>query len=83
MNPYFFIAAFLSGFVIETACVFWVHFSERGKALPTALCSMAVGCAQVLGIGQSIQDWKVAPGFVLGYGVGTYMAVWYKSRPKA
>jgi hypothetical protein len=72
-------SAFASGFVIETACVFWVHFSERNKALPTALCSMAIGCAQVLGIGESIRDWRVAACFVLGYGVGTFTAVKFKS----
>ncbi len=67
--------AFASGFVIETACVYWVHFSERSRALPTALCSMTVAAAQVLGLGESIHSWRVGIFFVLGYGVGTFTAV--------
>lgn len=67
--------AFVSGFAIETACVYWVHFSERNRALPTALCSMIIGAAQVCGIGESIRDWRVGACFVAGYGIGTYSAV--------
>ncbi len=74
--------SFASGFVIETACVYWVHFSERNRALPTALCSMAIGTAQVLGIGESIRDWRMGLPFILGYGVGTYTAVRRKSVNK-
>lgn len=69
------LVAFASGFAIETACVYWVHFSERGRAAPTALCSMAIGAAQVLGIGESIRDWRLGVPFVVGYGVGTFTAV--------
>ena len=71
---------FLSGAVIECACVFWVHFSERGRALATAFCSMCIGTAQVFGIGESVHDWHYGPYFVLGYGAGTAVAVWGKSR---
>lgn len=71
---------FAAGFVIETACVYWVHFSERNRALPTALCSMAIGLAQVLGIGESVHDWRMGIPFVLGYGTGTYTAVRRKAR---
>ena len=71
--------ALASGFAIETACVYWVHFSERNKALPTALCSMLIGAAQVCGIGESIRDWRVGIAFVLGYGIGTFTAVQRKA----
>ena len=71
---------FGSGFVIETACVYWVHYSERNKAFATALCSMAIGLAQVLGIGESIHNPYMAVLFISGYGVGTYTAVKRKSR---
>jgi hypothetical protein len=67
--------ALASGFAIETACVYWVHYSERNRALPTSLCSMLIGAAQVLGIGESIKDWRLGALFVLGYGLGTYTAV--------
>jgi len=77
------LSALAAGFTIETACVYWVHFSERGRAGPTALCSMAIGAAQVLGIGESIRDWRVGFCFVLGYGAGTFTAVCLKSRKPA
>jgi len=67
--------ALASGFLIETACVYWVHFSERNRALPTAMCSMVIGAAQVCGIGESIRDWRVGAAFVAGYGLGTFTAV--------
>jgi hypothetical protein len=66
---------FASGFAIECACVFWVHYSERGRAASTALCSMLIAGAQVLGIGSAVRDFRFAPAFVLGYGAGTYCAV--------
>lgn len=76
---------FLAGFTIECACVFWVHFSERGAAARTAFFSMCIGSAQVLGIGESIHDPKAGVAFVLGYGVGTYVTVRFvkRSLPKA
>lgn len=82
MNILYGFLTFLAGFVIEMACVFWVHYSERNKALQTALCSMAIGCAQVLGIGESIHSPYMAFLFVIGYGVGTYTAVKRKSLLK-
>ena len=82
INIFYAFLTFLSGFVIETACVYWVHYSERNKAIQTALCSMAIGCAQVLGIGESIHNPYMAILFVMGYGVGTYMAVKIKSKGK-
>ncbi len=76
MTPIFSaLLTFAAGFTIETACVYWVHFSERNRALPTALCSMAIGTAQVLGIGESIHDWRMGVPFVVGYGLGTFTAV--------
>lgn len=70
---------FASGAAIEIACVFWVHYSERGAALKTGVASMVIGTAQCLGIGEYVRDWRLAPFFVLGYGVGTAAAVRFKS----
>lgn len=80
MTPFL---VFLSGFTIEFACVFWVHFSERGAAFRTACCSVMIGAAQIYGYKESIlQDYGVW--FVAGYGVGTYSAMrgkaWYARR---
>ncbi len=69
---------FLSGFAIECACVFWVHFSERHAAFRTALCSVVIGTAQVYGYTEFVLH-DFGPWFVLGYGVGTYSAIRGKS----
>lgn len=72
--------AFASGFAIETACVYWVHYSERGRAGATALCSMLVAAAQILGIGDSLHSPSVACCYVAGFGAGTYLAVRRKGQ---
>jgi hypothetical protein len=67
--------AFASGAAIEATAIWWVHHSERRAWIKASLCSMLYGIAQVTGIGESIRNWHVAPWFVLGYGVGTAIAV--------
>lgn len=74
------LVALVAGAAYEAACVGWVHFSERGRALPTAGFSMLAALAEVTGVLDSVRDIRVAPFFVLGYGVGTYAAVRWKSR---
>jgi hypothetical protein len=71
---------FLAGAAYEAACVAWVHYSEKGRPVITALFSMMAALAEVSGVGGSVHDWRVAPFFVLGYGVGTYSAVEFKRR---
>lgn len=74
------IVVFICGALVEFACVFWTHYSERGMPLPTAIFSMVCAGAQVTGIFDSVKDWHVAPFFVLGYGFGTYCAICWKNR---
>jgi hypothetical protein len=75
--------AFLAGVVIESACVCWVHFSERGFALYTALCSMLIATAQVSGLSEALlskhKRWASAA-YVLGFGVGTFSTVYLKTK---
>lgn len=71
------LTTFIAGFLIECACVFWVHYSEKGEPAKTAFFSMIVGTAQVFGIGESIRDPWAGFAFVAGYGVGTYVTVRY------
>lgn len=71
--------AFLGGAAYESTCVYWVHYSERGRPALTAVFSMAAAAAQVAGIGTSIHDMWCAPFFVAGYGAGTFAAVAFKS----
>lgn len=72
--------AFAGGAAYEAGCVGWVHFAERGRPVTTALFSMLCATAQVAGIGESVHSLGAAPFFVLGYGVGTYAAVRFKTR---
>ncbi len=74
------LTAFLSGLIFESGCVWWVHFSERGKAVQAALISMLCALTQVVGIGEAIHDWRVASLFILGYGVGTYLMIKMKKH---
>lgn len=69
------IAAFISGALYELGCVFWVHNSEKGNAIRTAMWSMLCATCQVLGIGQSVTHMIAAPFFVLGYGFGSWLGV--------
>lgn len=71
---------FACGALYEAACVGFVHYSERQQPLPTALCSMATAASVVTGILGSVNDWHYAPFFVLGHGVGAYLAVRLKRR---
>lgn len=73
---------FLSGAVIEICCVAWVHYSERDKPFKTAICSIFVALAQVLGIGEAIHNRLDAGLFIFGYGVGTYASVSFKKWKK-
>lgn len=69
---------FVSGAAVEGVAVFWVHFSERGYALRTGVCSMIQAAALVFGIGETVHDGRYAPAFILGYGAGSALAVWLK-----
>lgn len=70
---------FLTGAIFEAACVGWVHFSEKGKSLQSALFAVIIASSNIFGLGESIKDWRIAPFFILGYAFGTFMAVEIKS----
>lgn len=75
--------AFLAGAIFESACVCWVHFSERGLALYTALCSIVVGTAQVSGLNEALlsthKGWASAA-YALGLGTGAFATVYLKAK---
>lgn len=72
------LVVFACGALYEAACVGWVHHSERGRPISTACFSMLAATAEVSGVFNSVRDIRVAPFFILGYGVGTYCAVRWK-----
>jgi hypothetical protein len=67
--------AFTSGAIYEGLSVVWVHQATHGSAATTALASGLQALAMVVGIGESIRVWHVAPAFVLGYAGGAYAAM--------
>ena len=69
------LSAFASGVLIEATAIAWVHFAERDRPIAAALASMIQATAQVIGIGESLHDWRSAPCFIIGYGAGTALAV--------
>lgn len=71
---------FVCGAFYEASCVGFVHYAESGGAWRTAAMSALAGLAQVTGIFGSVQNWHVAPFFVLGLGVGAYAGVKLKDR---
>lgn len=74
------IAILGSGLLYESTSVFWTHYSERGNAIGAAVCSGIQAIALVFGIGESVHDWHLAPLFIVGYALGTFLAVKVKGR---
>lgn len=72
--------ALIAGAVYDGCCVGWVHFSEKHMPYHTALFAMLLAAAQVAGVGESVHDIRVAPFFILGYGIGAFIAVSIKKR---
>lgn len=70
---------FVCGACYEAGCVGFIHFSERGRPLLTALCSMVAATVEITGVLGSVHDWHLAPVFILGYGTGSYIAVRIKA----
>ena len=69
--------ALASGMTYEALSVVWVHRATTGSAWATAVVSGLQALAMVVGVGESVRDWRVAPAFVLGYSAGAYLAmVW-------
>jgi len=73
-------AALGSGLLFESTSVFWTHYSERGNAVGAGVCSGIQAVALVLGVGESVHDWHLAPWFIVGYALGSFIAVKVKGR---
>jgi len=73
--------AFVAGATFECLCVFWVHFSERGKWFKTALCSSSLFVAQRTGLAEALlsnHHWSATIACGIGYGFGAGLGVWLK-----
>lgn len=66
---------FVSGAVVEGICAKWVKAVADGKAVKAAIFSMLWAAALLSGIGEALHYGWPAVTWVLGYGVGSYIAV--------
>lgn len=71
---------FFCGFVIEAVAVFWTHYAERGRGTPAALCSVLQ--ASALLCLADCSTWPLRAAFVVGYALGSVVAVRVKERFK-
>lgn len=74
--------AFTSGFIVDAFSVFWTHYAEKGKPGMAALCGVLIAGGICIGVGSSVQDWRLGAAYALGFGVGAYVAVLAKERFK-
>ena len=71
---------FFCGAAYECACVFWVHHSEKGDSVYAALWSMFAALVTCIGLGEALHNPLFILLYTLGFGVGTYLAVYIKSH---
>jgi hypothetical protein len=67
--------AFASGATYEALSVAWVHQATHGTALHTAMVSGLQALAMVIGLGESVREWRAGGAFVLGYAIGAFAAM--------
>jgi len=67
--------AFVAGAAYEAGCVFWVHNAERGRPWTTGVLAACIGAVELTGLLQAIHGLAPAASLVVGYGVGTGVAV--------
>ena len=68
--------AFASGFAVDVLAVLWTRSVVLRNARTAVVYSMLLGAAQVAGIGSAVRDWRLAPFFIVGYGLGSAVAIW-------
>lgn len=73
------ILTFLCGASYECGCVFWVHHSEKGHSLRATLWSMFNALVTCVGLGEALHNPLFIAAYVLGFGMGTYLAVKIKT----
>lgn len=75
-----FILTFLCGAAYECGCVFWVHYSEKGKTIPASLWSCFNALVTVIGLGEALHNPLFIAAYVLGFGFGTGLAIEIKKK---
>ncbi len=71
---------FLCGAAYECGCVFWVHYSEKGRTVPAIVWSCFNALVTVIGLGEALHRPLFIAVYVIGFGVGTGLAIEVKRR---
>lgn len=71
---------FACGGLYELGCVFWVHYAEKGRKWPAAGWSCFNALVTVIGLGEALHRPLFIAVYVLGYGIGTMVAIDIKRR---
>lgn len=66
---------FASGAIVEGVCAKWVQAVADKRAVKAGVMSMVWAVALLAGIGEALQYGWPGATWVLGYGVGSYLAV--------
>jgi len=66
--------AFLLAFLYELLYLLWLYCADSGRALLSALFSMAVGALSFYAISNVIHDESQLPYLLAGYGAGSYVS---------
>ena len=72
---------FASAVVVDGLLARWVAAVAAGRAELAALLSMACACAMLAGFGQAIKGRWPAVTWILGYGLGSWLAVTFGVQP--
>jgi uncharacterized protein YebE (UPF0316 family) len=80
-----FLGTFACGAIYECGCTFWVHYVERNQTGFAVGFSMLNALVIVIGVESFLKRKLFAFAYVLGYGVGTLIAVeviarWWVAR---
>lgn len=74
------ILAFISGFLVEGICTLWVSAVAKKQAAKAGLLSCFWAAALLVGLEQALPGGVSALSWVLGYGLGSYIAVKIDNR---
>lgn len=77
-NLWLFALTFMCGAAYECGCVFWVHYSEKGRTLPAIGWSCFNALVTAIGIESFLSSRWFIVAYVLGFGTGTGLAIQIK-----
>ncbi len=68
------------GAAYECGCVFWVHYSEKGRTGPAIAWSCFNALVTVIGLGEALHRPLFITAYVVGFGLGTGLAIEVKRK---